>query len=160
MNWCDRFTLSTISGLPITQPGAPLRVPHDRRTELRVSREADIIGRLTEQRHEHQALLGGNREIMMARVLAREIRAHGVTSAAVLAYEDERRAATTSIVLANRGNGPEQVMQTVEERAPDGFTRIDNVLSAMELQEAAAGYKRMAGFDKDILNNRGPIVPP
>jgi hypothetical protein len=92
-------------------------------------------------------------------VLAREIRAHGVTSAALLAYEDERRAATTSIVLANRGNGPEQVMQTVEERAPNGFTRIDNVLSATELQEAAAGYKRMAGFDKDILNNRGPIVP-
>ena len=102
---------------------------------------------------------GASQTILDARVLAREIRAHGVTSAALLAYEDERRAATTSIVLANRGNGPEQVMQTVEERAPNGFTRIDNVLSATELQEAAAGYKRMAGFDKDILNNRGPIVP-
>ena len=69
---------------------------------------------------------GASQTILDARVLAREIRAHGVTSAALLAYEDERRAATTSIVLANRGNGPEQVMQTVEERAPNGFTRIDN----------------------------------
>ena len=44
-------------------------------------------------------------------------------------------------------------------RAPAGFTRIEDVLSAEELQEAAAGYKRIAGFDKEILNNRAPIVP-
>ena len=101
---------------------------------------------------------GASQAILDARVLAREIAARGATHAALLAYEAERRPATAGIVLANRRNGPEQVMQAVEERAPDGFKRIEDVLSATELQEAAAGYKRIAGFDKDALNNRPPIV--
>jgi 5-methylphenazine-1-carboxylate 1-monooxygenase len=102
---------------------------------------------------------GASQAILDARVLAREIRAHGATEAALRAYEAERRPATAAIVLANRKNGPEQVMQIVEERAPDGFARIEDVLSAAELQEAAAGYKRIAGFDKEALNKRAPIVP-
>lgn len=46
-----------------------------------------------------------------------------------------------------------------EERAPDGFDRIDDVLSAEEREGTAAAYKRLAGFDKDALNARPPIVP-
>ena len=49
-------------------------------------------------------------------------------------------------------------MQLAEQRAPDGFARIADVLSAEELAEAAAGYKRIAGFDREQLNNRPPIV--
>jgi 2-polyprenyl-6-methoxyphenol hydroxylase-like FAD-dependent oxidoreductase len=101
---------------------------------------------------------GASQAILDARVLAREIRTHGVTTEALQAYEAERRPATSVIVLANRKNGPEQVMQMVEQRAPNGFARIEDVLSAGELQEAASGYKRIAGFDKDALNNRPPIV--
>jgi 2-polyprenyl-6-methoxyphenol hydroxylase-like FAD-dependent oxidoreductase len=101
---------------------------------------------------------GASQAILDARVLAREIDAHGATEAALRSYETERRPATASIVLANRRNGPEQVMQLVEERAPDGFANIGDVLSAEELEDAAAGYKRIAGFDKDALNSRPPIV--
>ena len=61
-------------------------------------------------------------------------------------------------MLANRANGPEQVMQLVEQRAPEGFVRIEDVLSAGELEGTADGYKRLAGFDRDALNARGPIV--
>lgn len=103
---------------------------------------------------------GASQAILDARVLAREIAAHGATPAALLAYEAERRPATARIVLANRRNGPEQVMQLVEQRAPDGFARIEDVLSAAELDEAAAGYKRIAGFDREALNRRAPIVTP
>jgi hypothetical protein len=70
----------------------------------------------------------------------------------------ERRPATTRIVLANRGNGPEQVMQLVEQRAPNGFARIEDVLTAAELEDTASGYKAIAGFDRETLNSRGPIV--
>jgi 2-polyprenyl-6-methoxyphenol hydroxylase-like FAD-dependent oxidoreductase len=101
---------------------------------------------------------GASQAILDARVLAREIRAHGATEAALQAYEAERRPATAAIVLANRKNGPEQVMQLVEERAPAGFARIEDVLSEQELEGTAAGYKRIAGFDKDALNNRASIV--
>ncbi|MBN8901636.1 MAG: flavin-dependent oxidoreductase, partial [Rhodospirillales bacterium] len=73
-------------------------------------------------------------------------------------YEAERRPATAAIVLANRRNGPEPVMQLVEERAPEGFARIEDVLSPAELEEAASGYKRLAGFDRDALNARPPIL--
>ena len=101
---------------------------------------------------------GASQAILDARVLAREILAHGTTHEALLSYEAERRPATAGIVLANRRNGPEQVMQAVEQRAPDGFLRIEDVLSAEELLDAAAGYKRIAGFDKDALNGRPSIV--
>jgi 2-polyprenyl-6-methoxyphenol hydroxylase-like FAD-dependent oxidoreductase len=101
---------------------------------------------------------GASQGILDARVLAREIRRVGPTPEALLAYEAERRPATGRIVVANRANGPEQVMQLVEQRAPDGFVRIEDVLTPAELEGTAAGYKQIAGFDKDALNARGPIV--
>jgi 5-methylphenazine-1-carboxylate 1-monooxygenase len=102
---------------------------------------------------------GASQAILDARVLTRELLTGGLTTAALDAYEAERLPATARIVTANRGNGPEQVMQMVEERAPNGFERIDDVLSAEEREGTAAAYKRLAGFDKDALNARPPIVP-
>ena len=102
---------------------------------------------------------GASQAILDARVLTRELLAKGPTPEALDAYEAERRPATSKIVLANRGNGPETVMNMVEERAPDGFERIEDVLSREELEDAAGAYKRLAGFDKDTLNERPSIVP-
>ena len=102
---------------------------------------------------------GASQAILDARVLAREVRKHGPTETALHAYEAERRPATAAIVLANRQNGPDEVLEIVERRAPDGFARIEDVLSADELARVAAAYKRLAGFDKDALNERAPIVP-
>jgi 2-polyprenyl-6-methoxyphenol hydroxylase-like FAD-dependent oxidoreductase len=101
---------------------------------------------------------GASQAIIDARILAREIHAKGATAEALAAYEAERNPATARIVLANRQNGPEKVMQMVHTRAPDGFDRIEDVLSAAELDDAAAGYKRVAGFDKDALNARPPLI--
>jgi hypothetical protein len=61
-------------------------------------------------------------------------------------------------VAANRANGPEQVMQLVEERAPDGFDDIDAVVSPAEREGVAQGYKQVAGFAVEALNARPPIV--
>jgi 2-polyprenyl-6-methoxyphenol hydroxylase-like FAD-dependent oxidoreductase len=101
---------------------------------------------------------GASQGILDARVLAREIQRAGPTAEALAAYEQERRPATARIVMANRANGPEQVMQLVEQRAPDGFTDIQDVLTAAELEGTAARYKQIAGFDMNALNARGPIV--
>ena len=73
---------------------------------------------------------------------------------ALAAYEAERRPATTAIVLANRGNGPEQVMQLAEERAPDGFATSHDVIPHGELEAIAARYKRLAGFAPEQVNRR------
>jgi 2-polyprenyl-6-methoxyphenol hydroxylase-like FAD-dependent oxidoreductase len=101
---------------------------------------------------------GASQAILDARVLTREIRTHGAGPEALVAYTAERNPATARIVLANRANGPEQVMQLVEERAPSGYGRIEEILSVAELEGAAAGYKRLAGFDRETLNGRPPIV--
>jgi 2-polyprenyl-6-methoxyphenol hydroxylase-like FAD-dependent oxidoreductase len=102
---------------------------------------------------------GASQAILDARVLAREILAKGETTDALLAYEAERRPATSELVLLNRKNGPEQVMQMVEERAPDGFGVVTEVLSQAELEEIANNYKRVAGFQVEKLNEKPPIVP-
>ena len=50
---------------------------------------------------------GASQAILDARVLTREIQAHGPTHAALEAFEAERRPATSELVLLNRRNGPE-----------------------------------------------------
>ena len=102
---------------------------------------------------------GASQGILDARVLAREIKTLGTAPEALDAYEAERREATAKIVLANRANGPDQVLQVVEERAPQGFDKVSDVLTQEELEDIAEGYKRVAGFDKDALNARPSIVP-
>jgi 2-polyprenyl-6-methoxyphenol hydroxylase-like FAD-dependent oxidoreductase len=102
---------------------------------------------------------GASQAILDARVLTREILAQGETPTALQAYEAERRPATTELVKLNRRNGPEQVMQLVEERAPDGFNVVTDVLSQQELEDIAANYKRVAGFQVEALNAKPPIVP-
>jgi 2-polyprenyl-6-methoxyphenol hydroxylase-like FAD-dependent oxidoreductase len=101
---------------------------------------------------------GSSQAILDARVLAREIQDKGETNAALAAYEAERRPATTQLVMLNRGNGPEQVMQMVEERAPQGFKVVTEVLSQEELEGIANNYKRVAGFQVEALNAKPPIV--
>ena len=101
---------------------------------------------------------GASQAILDARVLTREIQRHGMSVAALRAYENERRPATTELVMLNRRNGPEQVMQLVEERAPDGFDEVTDVLSRQELEDIAANYKRIAGFQVETLNAKPPIV--
>ncbi len=61
-------------------------------------------------------------------------------------------------LMLNRRNGPEQVMQLVEERAPDGYDVVTDVLSLGELEDIAANYKRVAGFQVEGLNAKPPIV--
>ena len=46
----------------------------------------------------------------------------------------------------NRGGGPEGVIDAVEQRAPDGFTNIDDVLSYEERKAIVRGYASTAGF--------------
>jgi 2-polyprenyl-6-methoxyphenol hydroxylase-like FAD-dependent oxidoreductase len=101
---------------------------------------------------------GASQAILDARVLTREILALGEVPAALQAYEAERRPATTDLVMLNRRNGPEQVMQIVEERAPNGFDVVTDVLSHQELEDIAANYKRVAGFQVEGLNAKPPIV--
>jgi 5-methylphenazine-1-carboxylate 1-monooxygenase len=90
---------------------------------------------------------GASQAILDARSLARvltENRANPV--AALRAYEAERRDATAEIVRLNRLGGPERVIDVIEERAPDGFDRIEDIASHDELTAIVRGYAQSAGF--------------
>lgn len=97
---------------------------------------------------------GASQAILDARRLAWRLVNSGDVAGALAAYDAERRPATAQIVLANRRNGPEQAMEMVHERAPDGFRDLMDIVSAEELASTADHYKALAGFDKDTLNNR------
>ena len=73
--------------------------------------------------------------------------------AALKEYEADRLPPTTGIILRNRLNGPEQVMQLAHERAPQGFKHIHDVVSQAELDEISMRYKRLAGFDPKALKS-------
>jgi hypothetical protein len=87
-------------------------------------------------------------------VLAREPALRPSVPEAIAAYDERRRPATAEVVLANRRGANDRVLELVEQRAPDGFTDIEAVVSRAELEEIANGYMRTAGFDPQTLNNR------
>ncbi|MDQ6832595.1 MAG: FAD-dependent monooxygenase, partial [Chloroflexota bacterium] len=97
---------------------------------------------------------GASQAILDARALADALAAHTDIPAALRDYEAHRRPATARITLSNRQQGPERVMQIVEERAPQGFTDLDAVISHAELAAIAAEYKQIAGFDRETLNRQ------
>ena len=101
---------------------------------------------------------GASQAILDARVLTGCVRQFGVTAMALQRYEAIRREATAKIVLANRGQGPEAAMQLVEDRAPEGFARLHDVVSEQELRDISDGYKRIAGFAIAELNERESLA--
>ena len=69
---------------------------------------------------------GASQAILDARWLALQLATQPDVEAALAAYEAARRPATAAIVEANRGDGPDRVMDIVHARAPDGFTDLDS----------------------------------
>jgi 2-polyprenyl-6-methoxyphenol hydroxylase-like FAD-dependent oxidoreductase len=97
---------------------------------------------------------GASQAILDAECLTESIAGISDTKEALKQYEAIRLPVTANIVLQNRQMGPEQVMQIVEDRAPDGFEKLSDVISEEELEDIAARYKKIAGFDKDALNQK------
>ncbi len=97
---------------------------------------------------------GASQAILDARILARELATQPGWAAGLASYEALRRPATAAVVQANRGDGPDRVMDVVHERAPEGFTRLEDVVQPGELEAIIMGYKRTAGMDPATLNAR------
>jgi len=97
---------------------------------------------------------GASQAIIDSRVLARELALCDDPIDGLRAYEAQRLPATAAIVLANRQVGPERSMQIVAERAPNGFERLEDVISHDELVAISERYKKTAGFDPGTLNAR------
>jgi len=74
--------------------------------------------------------------------------------AALTAYQETRLPATAKIVMANRANGPDHVLQLAEERAPNGFENVHDIIPKDELDGVGKAYKAVAGFERDSVNKK------
>jgi 2-polyprenyl-6-methoxyphenol hydroxylase-like FAD-dependent oxidoreductase len=96
----------------------------------------------------------GSQAIIDARILARALLTADDPAAALAFYDAERRPVMNDIVLRNRVLGPEAAMQLVEERAPNGFADISNVITREEMDSIANSFKTAAGLDVETVNDR------
>jgi 2-polyprenyl-6-methoxyphenol hydroxylase-like FAD-dependent oxidoreductase len=102
---------------------------------------------------------GSSQAIIDGRVLAHCL-ASTSPDEALRRYEELRLPPTRALQQANRGMGPERVMQLAHERAPEGFADPSDVFDDGELELIAAGYKSVAGFSPDELNHRASWSVP
>ncbi|WP_431929968.1 flavin-dependent oxidoreductase [Nonomuraea jabiensis] len=91
---------------------------------------------------------GGTQAIIDARALAYAL----ATGQGLLFYEGQRRPLTNKVVLANRKDGAEVILRLAHERAPHGFTDIEEIMPLVEREEIAVRYKQLAGFEPATLN--------
>jgi 5-methylphenazine-1-carboxylate 1-monooxygenase len=100
----------------------------------------------------------GSQAIVDARVLTGALSASSDPSEALRCYDLERRPAMNDITLRNRKFGPEAAMQLVEDRAPNGFARISDVISQAELDEITTSFSVAGGLNAERVNNRTSFV--
>jgi 2-polyprenyl-6-methoxyphenol hydroxylase-like FAD-dependent oxidoreductase len=102
---------------------------------------------------------GGSQAVIDARVLAYSLARAATPADGLAAYEMARRETVNRIVLACRDMPADRMLHTVSVRAPDGFDRIEDVLSAAELAAFEAAYRATTLPDVAALNARASLSP-
>ncbi|GAB3167508.1 flavin-dependent oxidoreductase [Telluribacter humicola] len=97
---------------------------------------------------------GASQAILDAEVLADCLQSAPDIPAALQNYEQKRLPATSQVVQGNRQKGPDQILDIMEERAPNGFTDPYEVFPYAEMDTIMSRYKVIAGFDKESLNQK------
>ena len=102
---------------------------------------------------------GAGQAIVDARHLTGRLKALGATPEALVEYEAVRNPATAKVVLTNRTSPPDTILREVWQRSGGKrFERIEDVISAAELEAIAESYKKVAGFDRETLRTRPSFV--
>jgi 2-polyprenyl-6-methoxyphenol hydroxylase-like FAD-dependent oxidoreductase len=94
---------------------------------------------------------GASQAILDGEAITQELLAGGDPEAALQRYERRRLPPTAAIVESNRRKGIDVMLDLVEQRAPQGFTRLESVLPAKELEKIVADYKKLASQDRETL---------
>ena len=101
---------------------------------------------------------GASQAIVDARVLGAAMLEHGVTAAALQAYDTRLCAEISAVVLRNRGAGPFGLLNLLDERCGGVFDDIDAVIPAAEREAFMGRYRTAAGFAMETLNSSPPII--
>jgi 2-polyprenyl-6-methoxyphenol hydroxylase-like FAD-dependent oxidoreductase len=97
--------------------------------------------------------------IVDGRVLAYLLARAASPAQGLAEYEAARRETVNAIVLACRDMPADRLLHTVSVRAPDGFGRIEDVLSAAELAAFDRAYRTTTLPDVAALNSRASLTP-
>lgn len=102
---------------------------------------------------------GATQAIVDAPALTRSLLTQDDAAAALADYESVRRPEVSKLVMVNRDQmGPETAMILAEERAPQGFANVLDVLSREELEGFSTRYRKLAGFDMAVLDAPDPVL--
>jgi 2-polyprenyl-6-methoxyphenol hydroxylase-like FAD-dependent oxidoreductase len=102
---------------------------------------------------------GASQAIVDARELGAAFLTHGVTPAALAAFDAKLCAPISALILRNRGAGPFGLLNMVNDRCGGSFDNLDEVIPAAERAEFMAKYKAAAGFAIEALNSAAPTIP-
>jgi 2-polyprenyl-6-methoxyphenol hydroxylase-like FAD-dependent oxidoreductase len=98
--------------------------------------------------------------VVDARVLAYSLATATSPEDGLAAYEACRREKANAIVLACRDMPTDRMLRMVSVRAPEGFDRITDVLSAAELAAFEDAYRKTTLPEVAALNERASYAPP
>ena len=102
---------------------------------------------------------GAGQAILDARTLAGLLKLNNNPVDALRAYEADRLPVTAGVVHANRGEGPDHLLEIVADRAPEPVNDIHAVITQEEIEKIGAKYRKLSGYDRDTLNSRRSLVP-
>ena len=94
---------------------------------------------------------GASQAILDGEAITQELSAGGDPEAALQRYEQRRLPPTARIVDSNRRRGIDVMLDIVEQRAPQGFTDLESVLPADELEKIVGDYKKLVTQDRETL---------
>ncbi|MSP77587.1 MAG: flavin-dependent oxidoreductase [Rhodospirillaceae bacterium] len=94
---------------------------------------------------------GASQAIIDGEAITQELVATADPEVALKRYEERRLPPMARIVDSNRRKGIDIMLDIVEQRAPQGFTDLESVLPAEELEKIVGDYKRLVAQDRETL---------
>ncbi len=99
---------------------------------------------------------GAGQAILDATSLSGHLARHADPADALQAYQYDRLPATGEVVLRNRKGGPESVIDEVERRAPEGFSRLEDVIDSATLEAIVNSYAHASGSSPEQVTRVDP----
>lgn len=94
---------------------------------------------------------GASQAILDGEAITQELAVGDDPEVALRRYEERRLPPTARIVESNRRKGIDVMLDIVEQRAPQGFTNLEDVLPADELEKIVGDYKKLVTQDRETL---------
>jgi 5-methylphenazine-1-carboxylate 1-monooxygenase len=98
---------------------------------------------------------GATQAILDARAIADAMAHHNDPAQALQTYEATRRPMTADIVRMNRQEGLDIILDMIDERAPNGFTQLSDVIDPAKIEAVVQRYKNAAGHRPALQIQRG-----